>query len=348
LTADWLQFAGACTGVIFGGFFSVRYADRLGDLTGFGKVWAGAVLLAPATSLPELVTGVSAVSAQEAPDLSAGGVFGAAVINLTTIGALGLRPRWRAMLTLHSTGTWQLAVLGLVIAVTSGALVLLGRPSVGLPAGVLIPLPLVLMVTYAAGSYRLHSRGAGPHLADLLPERAGELTAMPGPEKVALWQRPIVRAAVGYLVFGAIVGVSGYLAAGAAHRLAENTGWSQSFVGSQFLAIATTLPEFTVAIAALRQGGAELALANQLGSMAFNLGVVLPSQSIASGSVPYLARISGVHAGTALALAVMALIVMWRKPLPIAGRAVQLAATGRGVSLAAIYVTVNYVNFVLG
>ena len=366
MLTDWLQFIASCAGVVFGGFFCVRYADRLGDLTGLGKVWAGAILLTLATSLPELVTGVSAVAFQRAPELSAGGVFGAVAVNLTTIGLLGLRPRWRAMLTTRPEGTGALALMGLVIAAAAGVAVLLGRPSLGLPAGLLIGLPPLILLGYAAASVRLFKKGAddgraaassdgSDHAGGRGNGAAREISHGQNGTPKQVWQRPMTRAVTGYLFFGGVVAAAGFFAAGAAEGLAKSTGWSESFVGSQFLSIATTLPEITVGLVALRQGGVELALANQLGSVAFNLGVVLPAQSLASGSSPYLSRISGVHAVTALAVCVMAGLAMWRGIG--AGRTAEGSvallrrappAVLRGLAIVGIYAAVNVMNFLVG
>ncbi len=366
MLTDWLQFVAACAGVVLGGFFCVRYAGRLGDLTGLGTVWAGAILLTLATSLPELVTGVSAVAFQGAPELSAGGVFGAVAVNLTTIGLLGLRPRWRAMLTGRHEGTGTLALMGLVIAGAAGVVILLGRPSLGLPAWLLIALPPLILVGYAAASLRLFKRGADDGRADGSPGeketvrgpgdgQAGQITYGQSGTPKQIRQRPMARAVSGYLLSGGVVAVSAFFAAGAAEGPAKSPGWSESFVGSQFLSIATTLPEITVGLVALRQGGVELALANQLGSVAFNLGVVLPSQSLASGSAPYLSRISGVHAGTALAVCVMAGLAMWRgkgaRPADRGAAALLQRAPPavlRGVAIVGIYVAVNVTNFLVG
>lgn len=363
---DWLQFVAACAGVVLGGFFCVRYADRLGDMTGLGKVWAGAILLTLATSLPELVTGVSAVAFQGAPDLSAGGILGAAAVNLTTVALLGLRPRWRAMLIARPKGTGTLALMGLVIAGVAGVVIVLGRPSLGVPAWLLITLPPLILAGYAAASLRLFKMSGDDRRAAGSPgesgavggrgvAEAGEIRHRQTETPKQIRRLPLVRAVAGYLFFGGVVAASGFFTAGAAEGLAKSTGWSESFVGSQFLSIATTLPEITVGIVALRQGGVELALANQLGSVAFNMGVVLPSQSLASGSSPYLSRISGVHAGTALAICVMAGLAMWR------GGAARRTGEGaaalwrrappaavRGLAIVAIYVAVNVTNFLVG
>ncbi|MDH3346198.1 MAG: hypothetical protein OEL75_03340, partial [Kiritimatiellaceae bacterium] len=54
-------------------------------------------------------------------------------------------------------------------------------------------------------------------------------------------------------------------------QIAEQTGLEQSFVGTLFLAFATSLPELTVCISALRIGAVDLMLGNIFGSNMFNV-----------------------------------------------------------------------------
>ncbi len=53
--------------------------------------------------------------------------------------------------------------------------------------------------------------------------------------------------------------------------LADAMGWQRSFVGSLFVACATSVPELVVTIAALRFGAVNMAIANLLGSNLFDI-----------------------------------------------------------------------------
>ena len=82
----WLKL-GIC-GLLIGiaGPFLTRYADVIARLTGLSRSWIGLVLLATATSLPELFTGISAVAAANAPNIAVGNVLGSCVFNLGDAG----------------------------------------------------------------------------------------------------------------------------------------------------------------------------------------------------------------------------------------------------------------------
>src|SRR3546814_15348614 len=64
-------------------------ADRIADATGIGRVWIGTILLAGATSLPELATDVAAVKIGAA-DLAAGDLFGSSMANMLIFALAGL------------------------------------------------------------------------------------------------------------------------------------------------------------------------------------------------------------------------------------------------------------------
>src|SRR3990172_9891278 len=66
----WLGFLVCAVLIVIAGTFLSRYGDVIADKTGLGGTWIGLILLASVTSLPELVTGASAVTLAEAPNLA--------------------------------------------------------------------------------------------------------------------------------------------------------------------------------------------------------------------------------------------------------------------------------------
>jgi Ca2+/Na+ antiporter len=88
--ALWLQFI-ACTGIILiSGTYLSKYGDIIAEKTGLGRTWIGVVLMASVTSLPELVTGISAVALFDLPDIAVGNILGACMLNLLMIPVLDL------------------------------------------------------------------------------------------------------------------------------------------------------------------------------------------------------------------------------------------------------------------
>ena len=86
--------------------------------------------------------------------------------------------------------------------------------------------------------------------------------------------------------------------------------WDASFVGTQFLALSTSLPELAASIAALRLGAPDLAITNVLGSNLFNMGFVLFLDDIAYVEGSLWHGISDIHMLTAIIAIVMTTIVI--------------------------------------
>jgi cation:H+ antiporter len=74
-----------------------------------------------------------------------------------------------------------------------------------------------------------------------------------------------------FAVMSAVIIAAGTLLAKQGDLIAEQTGLEQSFVGSLFLAMATSLPELTVSISAMRLGAYDLMVGNIVGSNMFNV-----------------------------------------------------------------------------
>lgn len=86
----WIEFV-ICAALLVGAAtLLARYGDVLAEKTGLGRAWVGALLLAGVTSLPELASGITAVTALNAPNLAAGAVMGSCLFNLALIAFMDL------------------------------------------------------------------------------------------------------------------------------------------------------------------------------------------------------------------------------------------------------------------
>jgi len=72
----WLLFGASVVLVLFGGVRLTHSGDMIAEKTGIGRAWIGLVIISFATTLPELVTSVSAILLVKEPDLAAGNCFG--------------------------------------------------------------------------------------------------------------------------------------------------------------------------------------------------------------------------------------------------------------------------------
>jgi cation:H+ antiporter len=122
-----------------------------------------------------------------------------------------------------------------------------------------------------------------------------------GDSKKAVWLKFTLAAA-------AVIGAGIWLSF-VGDEIAETYRLDSSFVGSLFLAIATSMPELVVAISALRLGAVDMAVANILGANMLDITHIFTVDLFYSkGAV--LASVSRVHLITAVVTIVMSLIVI--------------------------------------
>jgi cation:H+ antiporter len=112
-----------------------------------------------------------------------------------------------------------------------------------------------------------------------------------------------LRAAIAIFTINAvlIVGAATYLPE-LGEQIGKLTGWGESFIGSSFIAITTSLPELAVSFTAARRGSFDMAVANLLGSNLFNI-VILSITDFCYIKAPLLRVVS--QANTLAALTAM-------------------------------------------
>ena len=297
----WIQLGVSAAVILGASLFLTKSADVIAIKTGLGRSMVGVVLLATATSLPELGTGISAVSIVGQPDLAVGGAFGSNLFNLLIIGLLDIFWWKRYLLNHVSMSSVVVGILGIVVISLGGAAVLLHDMTTLFNGWPISPVSLVLVVGFALSMYLIYlfeqKQGAG---------EGG--TANDQPERYASQRLPwhiVIYAGSALVVVAAAVWLSFV-----SDDLAVEMGWDASFMGTQFLAAATSLPELATSSAALRIAAPELAITNLLGSNLFNMGFVLFLDDVAYTEGPIWAAVSPVHALTAAIAVVMTSVVV--------------------------------------
>ncbi len=334
----WLQLAGATVIILGAATFLTRSADRISDATGLGRSLAGLVLLATATSLPELVTGVGSVALLDEPDLAAGAAFGSNMVNLLMIGLFDAF--WRSGPILDSLGLAFVAqaVFGIAIICLAALGLLIHSTTDSLEGWYLSPVSLLLLGTFLVAMYTVFSWGKTHPTTEDGPVESDE---------VALETAPSLASAIGvFSLAAAVVFVCAIWLAQTGDSLATEMGWDASFVGTQFLAVSTSLPELATSIAALRMKAPELAISNLLGSNLFNMGVVLFATDLAYTKGPIWDVLSEVHALTGLMAVLMTTVVVLGL---VALRSPSKRSLGvESVILIGFYVAASFLVFQLG
>ena len=305
LTLLWIQLAAAAAIILVAAHFMVPAADVIAQRTGLGRTFVGVVMLATATSLPELGTGVSSILIVGEADLAAGDAFGSNLFNLLIIGLLDLYWRRGHVLGHVSPTAALIGVLGiLVISIAVGAMVVHNlTPVTG--AWYVSPMSVLLIGAFAAAMYVIYRAEVVNDTSEQPNNQPDELPAIPNYEGESLTKAFLI-----YLLTAAIVvGAAIWLAIVGDH-LSDAMGWEKSFMGTQFLALSTSLPELAASFAALRLGAPELAITNVLGSNLFNMGFILFMDDLVLTSGVLWLDISTVHVLTGVVAVVMTAIVV--------------------------------------
>lgn len=297
----WLEFA-ACLAVIgYAGFNLTRYADAIAEKTRLSASWTGLALLATVTSLPELMTGASAVTVAAAPNIAVGDVVGSSVFNLFLLAIVDFLRRGESIYAHASRGhivsaAFGIALLGIVLI---GLLLGDAGPTLG-RVGWYSP---VIVGVYALAIHTVLRYERGMTLATLqMAPRHPHLT--------------LRQAGLRYALFaGAVIGAGAWLPF-VGIDLARAMGWSNTFVGTVLVALATSAPEIVTTFAAVRMGSLDLAIGGILGSNLFDMVIVAIDDALYAPG-PILADVSRGHAISAASAMVMSACVvaaLWVRP----------------------------------
>jgi cation:H+ antiporter len=302
-----LQFVLLAAVVATAGTLLAQAADRIAEATGLGRLFVGSVLLAAATSLPELSVDVAAVRGGMI-DLAAGDLLGSSLMNLLILAGVDLAQRTgRRMLSREAashalSATLSIALTGLVAmaVLTAGRLPAFNVLGVGgWSWAILIAWLLGARVIFI--DQRISVRAALEAEAAAKREVERRLTE-PAP-------RPGIVAPVAvFAAAAAVLLLAGPRLAHVADALATASGWGRTFVGTTLVAVTTSLPELVASIAAVRLGAFDLAIGNTFGSNAFNMIMFVPLDALHEG--PLFAAVAPIHAVTALAVIVASSIAV--------------------------------------
>jgi cation:H+ antiporter len=231
----------------------------IAEKTGIGRAWIGLVIISFATTLPELVTSVSAICLVKEPDLAAGNCFGSMAFNLLLITFIGLFGGEKILRGKMNRG---LLLSGGIFIVQFSMLSWRFYPITTFSIGKIDLTSFLIITTYLLTTRMVFAYGKE---ADTLTETS----AKPEYDDYTLGKSFFL-----YGTSALSVLVGGILLAKTANRIAIETGIGQTFVGSTLVGITTSLPEMVVAFTAVRLGAPEMVVGNVLGANLFNLIIV--------------------------------------------------------------------------
>ncbi|MCG2675861.1 sodium:calcium antiporter, partial [bacterium] len=284
----WLKFIVAALIIIFSGVRLCHYGDLIAQRTGLTRAWVGIILIAAITSLPELVTSMSAALMVKAPDLALGNLLGSNAFNLMALGSLLIIYRQKRP-TPKIVGGAICSLFGIILVGLVGGGIIFRSPFFlgwfGIDG-------LLILIIYFLGMrfvYKYEHRNEG-----LMVKGQGLK------EKL-----PIAKFVIAALF---ILGAGIWLA-NLGKEIVEVTNWGESFVGSLFLAVITSFPEVVVAGTALKMGALDMAIGAILGSNMFNLAII-PLTDIFYRPGPILKAVSFTNLLTAGMVIALTIIIL--------------------------------------
>ncbi len=267
-----ISFVIAAIVTVLAGIKLTKYGDAIAEKTTLGHSIVGIVLLAAATSLPELIT-TSTASVMGNPQLALGNIFGSNMFNLFIVFILDFLTKDKPMFsTVHQK---NLMIGGTVICLTSVAL-----------AGIVIPLiepsftkyitlfgrvssfSVAILVVYFILMYFIYKKEKQIQKEEgASEEQDSEYDNMTKKEAI-----------LGYLISAAVIVMSGIVLSVSADGIAAikvgGTELGGTFIGTLLLAFCTSLPELIVTWSAVKLGQYDMALGNLFGSNLFNITII--------------------------------------------------------------------------
>lgn len=270
--------------------------DAIARKLRIGPAFAGMLLLGGITSLPELAT-VTTSSITGNASLAINNLLGSVAVNVLLLAAADI-VFGRGALTsvVAKPATLMQGVLGMMLLGMVSMIIISGDyPLFGVGVGSIIVAVGALLAIRIAASFE--QREVWQPAEDAEGQSDGEGEERKDPR--SLRRLVLITSGLGLLIL-----VAGIALSQSADAIATKTGISSGMVGFVLVSFATSLPELSSIITAVREKRYELAVGDIFGTNLFNLILLLVADAVASGG-PVLGS-----AGTFEALGALLAVLM--------------------------------------
>lgn len=254
----WVQFILTSAVIVYAATQLAKYGDVIAVRTKLGGMFVGTLLLAAVTSLPEVLTTISALW-EGAPDLAAGNLLGSNMFNMLLLAVLDMVHSKQRLLR---KAAFKHALSGSLAMFMIGLAVFFILANIDIKVGWVGADSMILIAVYI-GAIRLLQ--TNPLAGSQPPAQAQELPAgIPSLRK----------ALTGFGLAAAALIIVTPLMVNSSVRIADITGLGTTFVGTTLVALVTSLPEMVTTIAAAKFGADDMAVGNLFGSNLFNMAAL--------------------------------------------------------------------------
>lgn len=259
-------FVVSAAAIALSGAWMTTIAERLAKKTNLGQALMGALFLGFSTSLPGIVTSLSA-AATGYPELAIGNALGDIAVQTAFLGIADIT-YLEGNLEYEAAEAATLTQGTLLIVLLAIPLLTISYPSVNFwgihPASVLLVVTYILGLRLVAAANTLPMWK--PHNVEEVKLEEPEIEESHSPGVIGLWLR--------FALLAVILAIAGYGVEEASVFIADSTSLSENAVGSLFTAIATSLPELVITIVAVQRGAFTLAISGVLGGNTFDVLVL--------------------------------------------------------------------------
>lgn len=277
----WLIIAFCLSALVvwFAGARLAQDADRFARKAGLSGAVVGLVILGGITSLPEVATS-SAAALGGAADLAIGNLLGGVAFQLVVLAIADAMIGRKALTsTVPRPDVLAYAVMTMMLLALAAAVIAIGDYELwgtGFGVGAAMVLAgYVICILVARSLDRRQAwrpvQGDRPHKAEPTKEGAG-----------------LLRLSSLLAASAVVILVAGFVLTRTGETLAERSGLGQTFFGTVFLAIATSLPELSSARAALKLDRPQMAIGDIFGGNLFDLALIAMVDALDQGG-PVLA-----------------------------------------------------------
>ena len=249
----WIEFLISAGLITLAAMQLAKSGDIIANRTRMGGMIIGIVLLAGATSLPELLTTISAIF-QGVPNLAAGNLLGSNMLNMFLLAVLDMVNYKRRLLR---KAALRHALSGSLATLLIGMVVFFILADINIKIGWVGGDSILLILAYLVAVNLL--RGQSRHL--------GAPAAIQVPDNYPSLRQGLI----GFVLAAAALTVITPWMVNSSSRIADLTGLGATFIGTTLVALVTSLPELVTTLAAAKLGADDMAIGNLFGSNMFNM-----------------------------------------------------------------------------
>ncbi len=266
LILNLITFIISCTILIVSGIYLVKSLSKISKILGISEFSAAFIIMAFATSIPELLVGVSSAMAGN-PSLSLGNIIGANIIDLTLItGILIISAKQIKFKSRRIKGDTETMLITLLLVIV---LYVIGKSLSRIDG-------LILLCFFAFHTYKIFKKRQ---------KYKGKIIHKTEKTKRFTWLIIFLFALIGLFISSNFVVKS-------ASALAIDLNFPDILIGLFLLSIATTLPELIFGLSAIKLRHKVMAIGDQIGTVIANstlvLGIVAIIHPITVEFLPFL------------------------------------------------------------